>query len=179
MRAGELHRNRVRVACWRPLIFLFRAHPPMIARLPNGAREPGVVRLAPFLRRQNLVAPPPETKKRLLLQVFSHAPERIRTSALRFRRPTANASRIALGSQISRPNSPETRLSSARTRSPPRGTRARLRPRLGRPRVVRGERPAGASQDARSPRKQESGRREALGSSRTASSVISRRVRLG
>jgi hypothetical protein len=37
------------------------------------------------------------------------APERIRTSDLRFRRPTASATDMALGSQISHPDSPETR----------------------------------------------------------------------
>jgi hypothetical protein len=46
-------------------------------------------------------------------------------------------------------NSPETRSSSTRTRSLPRGTQPRLRPRLGRPRVVPGERAVRTGGDAR------------------------------
>jgi hypothetical protein len=70
---------------------------------------------------RSTVAPLPRTTKGPALQDLSHAPERIRTSDLRFRRPTASATDMALRSQISNADSPKTRQKldhhPARTRS--------------------------------------------------------------
>ena len=108
------------------------------------------------------------------------APERIRTSDLRFRRPTASATDMALGSQISNADSPKTRQ--RLNHHPPGHTRfsfrerARVRRRHGRPRVVPSRRAVAAGADAPLSKEQRASR---LSSSSGRCSVSSKSIARG
>ena len=66
-------------------------------------------RLSPCEVRRGDSGPCDRPPERAIQRLRRSAPERIRTSDLRFRRPTAKASRMALGSRISGPQLAKTR----------------------------------------------------------------------